>query len=398
MSIPVFNFTRNPSVKVSVATAVSGLAGADNQLILVGRVAAAGGTVAVGAPTIINNYGDPVAAQTECDGYFGAGSEIGEMVVAAIKAVLYSSLQNKVYPPIKVYPMANAAASSTLSAFLANFLAMPAPYMAIPYAADDSAALTALSSFMTAISSSDRGDNGQFGSFGFAATILQTSSATPVGVAAASSNLVLPWLRDTATTPANSVHQVSAAMAAISACMGVPFNSLNGVSVGGLVAPSSHADWHTPGDAGTVALGLSAGLVPLQVLPSGMVAISRAITASRVVSSIQDIAYYDLQDWQVLYYCRKVFYNIAMQPRYRQAKASIQVLLALKSELISACKDMESIGMLQFVSKFADQFTVNQLPGNRNAAVYSVPMNVIPVLANIGIAITGTTQFDGTGL
>lgn len=398
MTIPSFTFTRNPSVKVSVATSVNGLVGADNQLVLVGRMAASGSTVSAGVPTIINNYGDPVAAATECAGYFGVASEIGAMVVAAISAVLYSDKQVKAYPPITVYPMASGAASSTLSTFLSGFLSLPAPYIASPFAAEDSTALNAISNFATAISAADRGDNGQFGSFAFAASLAGISTISPVGIAAASQTVVIPWIQDTGGTPANSVAQAAAAGAALCASNGIPYLPLTGTVVGGLLAPVNHADWLTNGDTGTVALGLAAGLTPLFVAPSGKVKLSRSITTSRKVSSVADSAYYDVQDWQVLYYLRKVCYSLAMQPQYRQAKASVPVLKALKSDIYSACLDMEDLGMLQYVKKFADQFTVNLQPGNRNAAVYNVPVNVTPILANVGVAITGTITFDGTGL
>src|SRR4051812_7736043 len=94
-----FNFTRNPSVKVAVQTVVKGLTQADDTLILIGHRAAAGGTAVTGVPISIANYGDPVLAQTECDAAFGAAAEISDMVVAAIKAVLFSDLVSKKFPP-----------------------------------------------------------------------------------------------------------------------------------------------------------------------------------------------------------------------------------------------------------------------------------------------------------
>ena len=103
MSGPVFAFTRNPSVKVSVATSITGLTAADNELTLVGRMATAGGSAVANIPQVINNYGDPVAAAVECATYFGAGSELGAMVVAAISAVLYSNLAVKVFSANSVF-------------------------------------------------------------------------------------------------------------------------------------------------------------------------------------------------------------------------------------------------------------------------------------------------------
>ena len=389
-----FSFTRNPSVKVLVETQVNSLVNADGTLVIIGRKAASGGSVAVGTPISIDNFGDPVAAAAEAIVKFGAGSEVGEMIVAAISGVLYSDLALKAFPTIVVIPMISTAVSSDLAAFLATQLTVPMPYLVIPFPATDSVALAAIKAHAIAISSSDRGDNAQFGTFAFLATDVATSSATPAGLAAAVENICIPWLRDLAVTKANGIHKVASAYAAVCASLGLPFLPLNSVKVGGLIAPSQAADWHTAGDTGTVALGLDAGLAPLMVTLDGGVKISRSITTRQVVTGIVDTAYFDMQDFQVLYYLRKNSYNLAQQPRYKRAKATVVKLLSLKSELIGICKVLEGLEMLQHVDLFANQFTVARLPNNRHAAVYAVPVNVVPGFHNKGIDLIGTTQFD----
>ena len=389
-----FTFTRNPSVKVSVTDSVTGLTAADNELVLVGRMAASGSTATAAVPIPINNFGDPVAAALECAGYFGAGSELGSMVVAAINAVLYSNLTDKLFPPIVCVPMLSTATSANLAATFQANLTLPAPYLAVPFEATDAPAMLALLNQVTAISASDRGDNGQFGSFGFIATDADTAPASAVGIAQASHGIVIPWLRDLQTVKANTPAQAASAIAAISAALGVPYTPVNGVTVGGLVPPTSTADYHTPGDAGTVALGLSAGLTPLIVTPAGTVALKRLVTTARDVASAANSAYYDVQDWQTLFYLAKNCYVTASQPRYAQAKATDQVLASLRSEIIQLCKAMETLQMLEYVDKFMDQITVTRVASNRNAAVYAVPVNVVPGLMNIGIALVGTTKFD----
>jgi phage tail sheath gpL-like len=389
-----FTFTRNPSVKASVDTSVTGLVTADNTLTLVGRLGATAGTIQAGVPQAINNYGDPVAAALECNTYFGPNSEIGAMVVAAIKGVLYSNLQSKLFPPIQCIALPNTATSANLAATFAINLTLAAPYIAVPFEATDAPAMLALLNHVTAISAADRGDNGQFGSFGFIANDADTSAITPVGIATASPNVVIPWLRDLSATKSNTPAQVASAVAAVCASLGVPYLPVNGVTVGGIAAPSVAGDYHTPGDAGTVALGLAAGLTPLIVTPSGTVQLKRAVTTARDVASAANVAYYDLQDWQVLYYLRKNCYVAASQPRYRQAKATDQVLANLRSEIIQLCKAMEGLQMLEYVDKFMAMITVQRVPSNRNAAVYNVPVNVVPGLMNVGISLTGTTLFD----
>jgi len=394
MTSPNITFTRAPSTKIPVKVELSGLVAADNTLVIVARLAASGASVAVGSLTAIENYGDPALAATECTAKFGTSSEALEMVVAAIKGVLYSDLDTKLFPPIKVLAMAHDATSADLTGLFGGYLSTPFPYIALPFEGTDTAALTALTNHLTAINGNDRGDNGQFGSFGFMALEGEMATVTPVGIAAASQAICLPWLRDTATVKSNKVSNVAAAYAAVCASLTVPFLPLNGIVIGGLVAPANASDWHTAGDTGTIALGLDSGLAPLAINASGKVAITRTITSVRTVSTIADTAYYDMQDWQVLYYLRKNIYNLASQPRYKRAKASIEKLKSLKSEMIQICQIMEDLEMLQYVDKLVDQFTVERSVLNRHAGLFRVPTNVIPGFHNKGIEIDAGTQFD----
>jgi hypothetical protein len=397
-----FTFTRNPSVKIKVSTELSGLVTADNTLILIGRMGSTAGSATAGTLNTIDSFGDPVAAKTECDTKFGLNStascEATEMVLAAINAVLYSSLDPKSYPVIKVLLLANNATSSTLAATLANFLSVPMPFIVSCYPASDTAAMTALKAHVSAITASDRGLNGQFGSFAVMATDEATSPATTEGLAAATEGMLIAWLRDTATTKANKIHAVASAYAAVCAANGVPFNPLDGVKIGGLVAPVSAVDWHTPGDTGTVALGLAAGLTPLAVDTTGAVTISRSITTRRASQAIEETAYYDLQDWQVLYYIRKNVYAISIQPRYKIAKATDRKIQSLKSEIIDLLKTLEKapFEMVQHVEDFLPLMTAGRSTANRHAGVYYIPMNVVPGFHNKGIDLVGTTLFDIT--
>lgn len=391
----IFTFTRNPSTKVAVETEVAGLVQADSTLVIIGKKAATGGSVTAGVPTPIDNFGDPVAAATEATAKFGASSEIGEMIVGAIDGVLKSNLAEKVFPKIVALPMLSTAVAGDLAAFLAGQLTLPMPYVVCHFAATDATARSALKAHVEAISAMDRGDNGQFGSFGFMATDeVVTATATAAGEAAASKNMCIPWLKDSAATKANKLHVVASAYAALCAGLAVPFLPLNDVRIGGLVAPVSAADRHTSGDTGTVSLGLDSGLSPLKVNTAGEILISRSITTSRVVSSVPDTAYYDMQDFQVLFYLRKNAYALAMQPRYKRAKATDTKLKSLKSELVKLCVDFQDLEMLQHVEKFANQFTVVRVAANRNAAVYRIPVNVVPGFHHKGIGLVGTTQFD----
>lgn len=394
--IPSFTFTRNPSTKVTVKTLIASLLAADNLHVIFAQKAAAGGSATAGQLVTIENYGDPVAAATECVTKFGTASQAQDMVVAAINAVKSSSYEDKVFPPIKVFVLANGATSATLAAELATIANQQTPFITLPYPSTDSVALAALKAHLVAISANDRGALGQFGSFGVMATDAATATATPTGLSAGSELINIAWLRDSAGTKANKIECVAAAYGAILAALGLPFNPINDLKIGGLVAPVSAADWHTPGDAGTVALGLNDGVVPLTVNASGEICVSRSISSRVVTSGVVETAYYDHQDWRVLFYLRKNIYNLAVQPRYKQAKASTQKLAALKSEILALCKtlEVEPLQMLQHVDLLADQFTYARQPNNRHAAVYYVPVNVIPGFHNKGVELVGTTQFD----
>jgi phage tail sheath gpL-like len=389
-----FSFTRAPSTKVSIAIDPSGLVAADNELFIIGRRAASGGTATNGAVNQIANFGDPTLAQAECDALFGAGAEITEMIIAAIKGNLFSDKSPQVFPPIKAVCQVSTAVSSDLAATLAGLIALPMPHVVVPFPITDATARAALIAHLTAISGDDRGVNGQFGSFGYMATDAVLSTATAAGEAAASQLIVAPWLRDGAGSKANKIHAVAAAFAAVCAGNSVPFNPLNDLKVGGLVAPASVGDYHTTGDAGSVALGLASGLVPLYIGSDGSVKVSRTVTASRRVAASPDSAYFDQQDWQVLYYFRKNAWLNAQRDVYKRAKASDAVLKALNSDHISLAKQFEALGMAQKVDELANKFTVARDPSNRSAAIYAVPLNVIPGFHNKGIALTGTTQFD----
>lgn len=386
-----FSFTRNPSTKVSVDVQPSGLVGADDELIIIGRRAASGGSAVNNVPTQIENYGDPVAAATEAATLFGTSSEIGAMIVAAVKAVLNSDKTDKKFPTIKAICMANAAASSTLAATLAANIGLPMPYVVIPWAATDATAYGALKTHLLAISASDRGANNQFGSFGVMGSLDTLSNTTTATQAIGYEGILVPWLRDTG--PAQAVYEVAAAFAGALAANGQPYLPMNDLVIGSLIAPAAKSDWHTTGDAGTISLGLASGAIPLYIGSDGSVKVSRSVTTYRP-DGAEASSYYDYQDWAVLYYYRKNAYILSRQTRYRIAKATDKKLRALKSELIQLAKDFETLEMFQHVDELVEQFTVTRPLDNRYAGVYEIPVNVVPGFHNKGIAVHGTTQFD----
>ena len=385
--------TANDAFPVYTTGANSLETAGDAAVTLTPAVTIAGGSAIPYKPYTVAAFGDPVGVVAEMTTQFGANSEIGAMVVAAINAnFLQQNNESPNFPPIVVLPLANA--DTTIDPALTPNISMPMPYLVSPYDANVSAQLTALLAFVGTISSDDRGTMGQFGTFAFAGTQDSVGEAPGYGTGAASENLLIGWLRDSAGSTANTSGEIAAWLGAICAANAVPFNPLNDVGGGGLAAPVSSADWHTPGDAGTEELGLAAGLVPLMVWPDGSIHISRTVTTYNTSVETPSAAYYDYQDWAVLYYYRANAWTAAQNANFKNVKGTQAKMKALRSELIQLAKDFEALGMFQYVDSLVSQWTITIPPSNRFAAVYQCPVNVVPGFMNKGIGVQGTTEFD----
>lgn len=387
-----FDFTRAPSTKTRARTELATLAKIDNTLVIIGKKAAEDATAPVHVPYTIENFGDEVAALAECTPLFGAASECTLMVKAAIEAIKYGTQASKNYPTIKVIPVASDATG--VAAALAANIALPMPFLAVSFAGTVTAVMNEVKDHLNAISGEDKGRNGQFGSFGFMGLEGSLATSTPVGLAAASEKMLFPWLRDTSEVKANKVYELAASLAAVCASNGQPYNPLNELELGKRVAPAKIEDYHVDGDTGTVALGLAAGLVPLVINSSGKVAISRTVTSFRPSEELEATAYYDMQDWQKMYSYRTDCYARANEERYKRTGASDDKIKALGSEFKVIAKTYETLGMFQYVDKLINEFVVKRHPSNRHAAIYTLPVNVIPGFHNKGIDIVGTNKYD----
>lgn len=383
---------RVPGTKTSVALDITGFTQSEKVVVLIGHATEAGGNVDPGVVTTILNFGDPVKAKTECDTYFGSGSELGEMVVAAINAVVYTDMGSKVFPKIKV--IALEFEDDDLESLLGDIISVPMPHVASPFPITDATNLASLKLHLEAISGHNRGKNGQFGSFGYIASQDEFAVASPLAIASGTQYLAFPWQRDTDATKANKVHEIAAATAILMAANPVPYNPVNEVRIGKLNAPTLSSDYHTSGDTGTEALGLDSGLMPILTNDAGEALISRSITSLRTESEAIDSAYYDIQDWQVLYEFRFNAYLASLKPPFKNKKLSDQKLLDFKSELLSLAYEFEELEMFQHVKKQADQFIARKEAGNRHAGIVATPVNVVPGFHQKGIDITGNNTFD----
>lgn len=389
MSAPI-TFSRAPSTKVPVDIQTTGLVPADNTLVLIGHMANVGGTAVAGVALAIENYGDSAAVQDEIDEAFGAGSELGDMVLGAIKAIETTDLVPKVFPPIKVIPM--TFGDDDMATVLAHNVSMPMPFVAQPYPASDTSQSSDFKDHLIAISGDDRGRLGQFGSFGFTGTDEALAAVSTYGETAASENMLFAWLRDLNVVKANDTHVCAAATAALAASNGLPFLPLNDVKVGALNPPTDAKDQHSAGDAGSEAAGLESGVIPLMTAFDGSIHISRTVTSRRTQAGVPDSDYIDLQDWQTLYYLRKQVYLLTQKDRYKRARNSADKQKSLKSECIHILKEMEKLEMVQNVdAHVADMIVTNAPGGNVYASQIDIPAAVIPGFHNKGIFLHGVT-------
>jgi phage tail sheath gpL-like len=387
----VITFSRAPSTKVPIDIQASGLVPADNALVLIGHAANGGGSADEGVFYEVESFGDSAAAALEVEDAFGALSEAGEMVLAAIRAIESTDMVPKVFPPIFVLLM--TFGDDDLGTALANNVTRPMPFAALCYPASNGAQSATFKTHLIGISGEDRGRLGQFGSFGFVGTDESLSAVATEGETGASETLCFAWLRDLNDIKANAPHQLAAAVAAICAANGLPFLPVNDVRVGGLLPPTDAKDQHSPGDAGTEAAGLEAGVIPLMTNFDGTIHVSRSVTSRRTQQNVADSSYIDLQDWQTLYYLRKQIFLLTQQDRYKRARNSTAKQNALKSEVIHILKELEKLEMVSDVDAHVAAIVVTPDPGgNPYATQIDVPVDVIPGFHGKGIFLHGVTE------
>ena len=368
--------------------AFTGLPSANQELLIMGRAGV--GATGVNNVITINNSGDPIAGKTEAETKFGAGSELAKMVVAAINANFVAGRSN--CPTIKCIPMASTAIDfGTADSTLVAALNTKAEFIVSPFDGTSTALTTKLLNHCASVSSAQRVDNNQFGSIGVAANF---SVADPSTLNAPDSQyLSLVYMRDTA--PAITLGELAAAYAATLAGNAIPFNPTNGLVLGNISAPVNPVNYLTIGAGLESETALNKGWAPLRVKTNGQVVIVRSVT-SRITTNGTTVAqaYYDAQDFQVLYYWRKTLWTRYSQPDFSNTKRSVGAATALLGETIRLAKLFETNNMFQSVNDLAKQFTVKSSSTDRHRFDIVTPVNVIPGLHDIATTIKASTQFD----
>lgn len=379
-----------------------GLPSDQQELILIGHMAASGDAAsgtqsATGAyvVTTINNVSDLDAASGEANTKFGAGSELANMVIAAVRA----NSGGSTFPSIKCVPLLDTDTDFGPSdAALTAASKVKGEFLVSPYDGQDSTLRGKLKDTALLMSGAQRVHNNQFGTMG---VVFNRSEADPSLLDKFDSQFVVGvWLPDSSVgddAPAYSIGEMAAAAAGKMGSNISPFNPLDSVTIVGIDAPAKISDFPTVGAGLESESALNQGWTPLYVKPNGEVAFVRTVTGriSADGSGLPVVqSYYDVQDFQVLYFWRKTVFTRFSQPDFKQRKASNDTAREIKSELIRLATEFEDEQMFQAVSELAKQFQVERNASDRHRFDVKTPVNVIPGLHVIAVNVQATTLFD----
>lgn len=367
----------------------SGLPSDVQEVLLIGH--AASGATGIYEVIEIDNSGDLTAASGEAITKFGAGSELAKMVIAAVRA----NSGESTLPQLKCVPLLSTDTGFGPSdEALTAVKQVKAEFVVSPYDGTDATLRGKLKDAMLEMSGAQRVHNDQYGSIGVIANYSVTSpSSLP---AFDTQYLCGVWLRDTGT-PAYLLGELAAACAAKMAGNIVPFNPLDRETINGITAPETRSDWITVGAGLESESCLDQGWTPLFVKPNAEVAFVRTVTGRLTQNGdgITEVtAYYDVQDFQTLYYWRKTLFARFSQADFNQRKASEQTAKEIKSECIRLATAFQDQNMFQAVDELAKQFQVERNASDRHRFDVKTPVNVIPGLHVIAINVEATTEFD----
>jgi phage tail sheath gpL-like len=201
------------------------------------------------------------------------------------------------------------------------------------------------------------------------------------------------WFRNT-SPGAVTVGEIAAAYAATLAGNITPFVPVNNYVLGGVTAPAL-ADRISTGAGLESETALGKGWTPLKTKPNEEVIVVRSVT-SRITTdgTVAASAYFDVQDFQVLYYWRKTIFARLNQPDLKNVKASDDTAKIIKSELIRLAGVFEDNSMFQRVTELSKLFTVVRSTSDRHRFDVSTPVNVIPGLHVVATTVRAGTWYD----
>lgn len=389
MALTSIGSQKTPARPVEITFAAeTGLPSDNQELLLIGH--AASGATGTNSIVSINNVASVADATEEAETKFGSGSELAKMVIAAVTA----NQGGGTFPSIKTCPLASDETSIPTAAQTA-IQAVKAEFLVSPYdGQDDTTERDLVKAMALAMSGAQRVSNNQFGTFG----VIGNFNVTDPSVLTQfdTQYLIGIWLRDSGS-PDYSVGELAAAAAAKMAANVIPYNPLDDVTIGGVDAPADSGDNITVGAGLESEACLNRGWTPLFVKPNGEVAFVRTVTgrlSADGTGSPVVTAYYDVQDFQVLYFWRKTLYTRFAQPDFKQTKASNDAARTLKSEAIRLAQTFEDQNMFQAVGQLAKSFQVERNVSDRHRFDFKTPVNVIPGLHVVATNVEATTLFD----
>lgn len=394
MSLTSIGTQLTPGRPVEITFAAeTGTPSPNQEVCLIGHQSATDGSASGDDYKVIpiNNSGNLQAASAEANEKFGAGTELAKMVIAAVRAI--SGLGT--VPAIKCIPLAPSDTDfGADDAALTALVATKAEYVVSPYDGQDSTLRDKLKDAILLMSGAQRVDNNQFGSLG---VVFNRAEADPADLDAFDTQYVCGvYLRDSGS-PDYSIGEMAAAAANRMAANLVPFNPLDSVTIPGIAAPADQEDWPTVGAGLESETILGRGWTPLYVKPNGEVAFVRTVTgriSADGTGAPRVTAYYDVQDFNVLYFFRKTIWTRFSQPDFKRRKASEATAIEIKSEVIRLMQVFEDQNMFQAVAELAKLVQVERNTSDRSRFDVKIPVNVIPGLHVIASNIEAGTLFD----
>lgn len=407
MALTSIGFQKTPARPVEITFAGNGGLPNPNQTVaLIGHMGPTGGAAVSGAASgtavpykgiVISNVADSEAGSAEANAKFGAGSELAKMVIAAIKA--NEDAGNANFPQMVCVPLQQtdvdfgALNAASTPAALAACDKFEAEFIVSPYDGMNQALTDQLIAQARSMSGASRVQNSQYGTV---AVAFNRNAADPATLLKYDSQYFSgAYLRDSGS-PAYSIGESAAAYAAILGGNLVPFNPVDNSLIGAMIAPANQNDWLTIGAGLESESVLNRGWSPLRVLPNGSIAIVRSVTSRLTTGDgvTEVTAYYDVQDFQVLYFFRKAVAARFNQPDFTNVKASQPTAKLARSEVIRLASAFEDQGMFQNVAGLSPKIVVERNASDRSRFDVFIPVNVVPGLHVIATNVQATTEGD----
>ena len=372
-------------------------------LVLVGAMGASGGPTGGGTVSgtataytqvSVTNIASLSAASAEVATKFGQGSTLALMVLAAVTA----NAAGPNFPPITCVPLPLGATGfgggSNNQALLVVDKIPGITFVATQFdGSSDATNRAALIAEVTTMSGAARCANAQYGAF---CVMANTTQATYASLPQPNTqNFIGIYLYDSSGNP-YTVGQLASAAAAVIAANPVPYNGLDTIVIPGVTAPVNQNDWITVGVGLQSESILTVGWTPLRVLPNATVAFVRTVTSRLYLSDgvTSVTAYYDVQDFQVLYFFRETVAVRFAQPDFINQKASIGTATAAKGVIIGLMQTFQDQGMFQGVSQLARQVIVQTNQSQLGRFDIYIPVTVVPNLHMIATDVVAGTQYD----